>query len=84
MIHKIELPALCREQREVGELPQAVFLQLDDSSITGNQPRVSVHIEPSTAEFDALRGQGKIERHMLPLILCWVVTVHKLQGTTLD
>ena len=46
--------------------------------------RQGVKIEPTTVEYDALRGQGKVERRMLPLILCWAVTVHKLQGTTLN
>lgn len=84
VIRKIEWPALRREQLEIGELPQAIYLEFDDSSITGNHPGVGVRIEPSTTEFDALRGKGKVERRMLPLILCWAVTVHKLQGTTLD
>lgn len=65
------------------ELPQAVFLEFD-SSITGNRSSIEARIEPCTTEFDALRGKGKIERRMLPLILSWAVTVYKLQGTTLD
>lgn len=84
VIRRIDWPALRRQQLEAGELPHAVFVEFDDSSITGNQPGIGVRIEPCTSEFDALRGKGKIERRMLPLILCWAVTVHKLQGTTLD
>ncbi|GBP96327.1 ATP-dependent DNA helicase PIF1 [Eumeta japonica] len=68
VIRKIVWAALRRDQLEVGELLQAVF----------------VRIEPSTVAFDALRGQEKIERRILPLILFWAVTVHKLQGTTLN
>ncbi|KAJ8889204.1 hypothetical protein PR048_008702 [Dryococelus australis] len=52
-IRKIEWPALLRAQLEVGELPQAVFLGFDDSSITGDQPSVGVCIEPSTDECEA-------------------------------
>ncbi|KAJ8883958.1 hypothetical protein PR048_015814 [Dryococelus australis] len=55
----------------------------NDSSITGNHPDVGV-CKPSTAEFDALRAQGKIERRMLPLILCWALRGFKLQGKTFD
>ncbi|CAH0669364.1 unnamed protein product [Spodoptera exigua] len=84
IIRRIEWPSLRREQLEPGELPQAVFVEFDDRSVKGNELGVGVCIEPSTVDFDALRGQGKIERRMLPLILCWAVTVHKLQGTTLD
>lgn len=84
VVRTIEWPALRRDQLEPGELPQAVFVEFDDRSIHGNTIGQGVKIEPCTVEFDALRGQGKIERRMLPLILCWAVTVHKLQGTTLD
>ncbi|CAH2088450.1 unnamed protein product [Euphydryas editha] len=73
-----------REQLETGELPQAVFVEFDDFTINCNQPGVGMRIEPYTIDFDTLRGQGKIERRMLPIILCWAVTVHKLQVTTLD
>lgn len=84
VIRKFEWPALRRDQLETGELPQAVFVEFDDLTIKNNEPGVGVRIEPCSINFDALRGQGKIERRMLPLILSWAVTVHKLQGTTLD
>ncbi|GBP89907.1 Synaptic vesicle glycoprotein 2C [Eumeta japonica] len=76
--------SLDRDQPEVVELPQAVFLEFDNSSISGNRPSISVRIKPYTTEFDALRGKGKIKLHMLPLILSWVMTVHKLGVTTLN
>ena len=66
-----------------GELPQAVFVEFDDRSIRGNTAGIGVKIEPTTVEYDALQGQGKVERRMLPLLLCWAVTVHKLQGLSL-
>lgn len=34
--------------------------------------------------FQTLRGYGDVERRMLPLILSWAVTVHNLQGITLE
>lgn len=84
IVRSIEWPALRRDQLESGELPQAVYVEFDDLTIKENLPGVGVRIEPCTIDFDASRGQGKVERRMLPFILCWGVTVHKLQGTTLD
>ncbi|KAF9407745.1 hypothetical protein HW555_012336 [Spodoptera exigua] len=83
IIRRIEWPSLRREQLEPGELPQAVFVEFDDRSVKGNELGVGVRIEPSTVDFDALRGQGKIERRMLPLILCWAISstdFHVLEG----
>lgn len=42
-----------------------------------------VAIPPVVATFQGTKGYGDNERRMLPIILCWAVTVHKLQGTTL-
>ncbi|KAG5869737.1 hypothetical protein JTB14_034359 [Gonioctena quinquepunctata] len=79
-----EWPDLRRGQFKPGELLQSVYVEFDDKAIKNNVPGVGVRIESSTAEFDALQGQGKIEWKMLSLILCWDVIVHKLQETTVD
>lgn len=84
VIRRLEWPALRRDQLEVGELPQSVFIEFDDKTIPLNYENIGVRIEPCSTEYDGLRGFGKIERKMLPLLLCWAVTIHKLQGTTLD
>jgi ATP-dependent exoDNAse (exonuclease V) alpha subunit len=39
-------------------------------------------IDAMTVQFPAKFSYGTAERQMLPLILCWGCTVHKMQGTT--
>ncbi|XP_076278433.1 ATP-dependent DNA helicase PIF1-like [Lasioglossum baleicum] len=77
---------LRRDQLEQGELPDSVLIKFDEES-TGNRFKDTdgyIPISPVTATFPATRGYGDVERRMLPLILSWAVTVHKLQGTTLN
>lgn len=57
----------------------------DIPSVKINFDRIEIHkIDPKTVQFPALYSKGTVERRMLPLILCWSSTVHKLQGTTLE
>lgn len=78
---------MSRDQLEDRELPDAVYVKFDDDSIELRLKDNRLHTHTSylsTTTFQALRGYGDVERRMLPLILSWSVTVHKLQGTTLE
>jgi len=41
-------------------------------------------IQPQTIQFPARYSYGTAERKMLPLILSWATTVHKMQRSTVD
>jgi ATP-dependent exoDNAse (exonuclease V) alpha subunit len=57
----------------------------DVPSVRVDFGRDGVHlIEPRTVQFPAKYNHGTIERRMLPMILCWACTVHKMQGCTVE
>ena len=62
-----------------------MLVQFDDDTIGSRVKDENgwVPITPTVVTFQATKGYG-VERRMLPLILSWAVTVHKLQGTTLE
>lgn len=81
-----EWNGLRRDQLENGELPKTVLVQFDDPTVGRSYKNDSgfVGIQPVSVTYQANKGYGNIERVMLPLILSCAVTVHKLQGVTVD
>ncbi|XP_076396730.1 ATP-dependent DNA helicase PIF1-like [Megachile rotundata] len=86
IVKKFRWPVLRRDQLEQGELPDSVLIKFDDESVGNRFKDIDgyIPISPVSATFQATKGYGDVERRMLPLILSWAVTVHKLQGTTLN
>ena len=77
-------PQLSRDQKEKGQIPDAVLVRFDDETIAPvmdvNQVKNGcIIIEPCTVGFQGRRGKS-ISRVMLPIIHCWAVTIHKMQG----
>ena len=85
-VEKIVFPCLRRDQSFLGELPEYIAVKFDDDSVGRNRKRpgeTSVQIRPGEVEYTGNHGR-KITRRMLPVILAWASTVHKVQGVTLD
>lgn len=86
VIKRFVWPALRRDQLEVGEIPEAILIYFDDPTVGTGLKNVDgyVPISPVCVTYQGTRVYGDIERRMLPEILSWAVTLHKLQGTTLE
>jgi len=86
IVRGFQWQALRRDQLEVNELPKKVFIQFGDPTIGHSLKKFNgwVGISPISVVYQGNKGYGNVERIMLPIILNWAVTVHKLQGTTVD
>ena len=82
----IEWPMLNREQLNEGDLPENIMVKFDDPNVAkqisfldkvGDSIRIKAHSVTFAGKKNTL-----ITRRMFPLILCWVVTIHKTQGLT--
>ena len=84
-VEKIVFPCLRRDQSFVGEIPDSILIKFDDPRIGRyhRQGQDGVIIRPVEVDYTGNYGR-KIDRRMLPLILAWACTTHKMQGVTLD
>jgi len=74
---------LKRVQEEIGELPDSVEVFFDNDTVKKYYPGGIFSVKPQSVTYTAKRGI-EITRKMLPLTLCYAVTVHKIQGETLN
>lgn len=74
-ITEIIWPLFCRAQLYDQDIP-AVKIDFGETGIHC--------IDAMTVQFPAKISCGTAERRMLPLILCWGCTLHKMQGTTVN
>jgi hypothetical protein len=77
---------IASDQKEAGQLPE--YVRFDDPEIAKKYDKSRivdgcVKIKPASVRFQAKRGKT-ISKYMLPSILCWALTIHKIQGATLE
>ena len=80
IVKKIHWPFLYRDQLKPGDQPESVEIEFE-SSVAGIAP-MTEKVYPITTYFTG-RCRRHIDRTMIPLVLCWAVTCHKVQGLTL-
>ena len=75
-------------QRTANTQPSGISVLLDNCTV-GRMTRNSTEHAPTvlrqvTSTFKSRNGKLRLERHQYPIVLAWAVTIHKVQGLSLD
>ena len=75
-------------QRITGQQPSDLNIVFDDQRVggqtRGTADRLATTIRPATSRFSGKDGRHQFERYQYPIVLAWAVTVHTVQGISLN
>ena len=78
--------------RQPGQQPTGICVKFDNACVgqvtrelvgQGGCPGPTT-VRPATARFSSENGRFKFERFQYPLVLTWAVSIHRVQGVSLD
>ena len=74
--------------RQAGQQPCGISIKFDNPrvgrEIRGTDEHVPLVIRPATARFNSKNGRHRFERYQYPIVLAWAITIHRVQGLSLD
>ena len=75
-------------QRITGQQPCDINVMFDDQRVGGQTRGTADHlattIRPATSSFSGKDDRHQFKRYQYPIVLAWAVTIHRVQGISLD